>query len=322
MDNDTKLEVICGADVTVRNVSWLWKPYIPSGKITIIQGDPGEGKSTFVLALAALLTSGESLPFSSERREPVNVIYQNTEDDLEDTIMPRFLQYGGDPNRLFFISERREALTFADSRIIEAIQKMDAKLLIFDPLSSYLGQDVSMNLANEVRARFNRLIDAAKYTGCAIIVISHMNKMIGAKAIYRTSGSVDVIGAARSGLAIGTHPEDPALRVMTVYKSNLAEKGMAIVFSVGDKVEWIEQIDMTADELMGSFASSGSRKETKRSQAKTLLLDILKDGPRPQCEIMDRLKSAGIGQRTVEMAKADLHIQSVKNATGWLWKMP
>ncbi|NLD20016.1 MAG: hypothetical protein GX663_07200 [Clostridiales bacterium] len=162
----------------------------------------------------------------------------------------------------------------------------------------------------------------AQQTGCAIIIISHMNKMSGAKAIYRTSGSVDVIGAARSGLTIQKHPDDPQLRVMAVYKSNLAELGKSISFSVGDTVEWMEQIDMTADELLGNIFSANDRGETKKEKAKSFLTDYLKNAPRPQSMVMENLKSTGISQRTAENAKAELGIKSFKEGAVWYWKMP
>ena len=108
--NFEKLRIIAGSEIEPKEVEWLWYPYIPYGKVTMIQGDPGEGKSTFVLNLAAMLTTGTPLPFSVGEYEPMNVIYQNTEDDPEDTVVPRFMNAGGDLNRIFFIDESDAAL--------------------------------------------------------------------------------------------------------------------------------------------------------------------------------------------------------------------
>ena len=152
--NHDKLRIISGSEIEPREVERLWYPYIPYGKVTMIQGDPGEGKSTFVLNLAAMLTTGTPLPFSVGEYEPMNVIYQNTEDDPEDTVIPRFIKAGGDRSRVF-IDESDEALSFADKRIGETIRRTGAKLIIFDPLTSYIGEDISINLANEVRSRMN-----------------------------------------------------------------------------------------------------------------------------------------------------------------------
>lgn len=154
---------------------WLWYPYIPFGKVTLLQGDPGDGKSKLMLSLAALLSKGAPLPFDDEDEscEPMTVIYQTTEDDADDTVVPRFNSAGGDGERLIFIKEDEKSLTFGDDRIREAVEKYHAKLLILDPMSSYIGDTCSMNNANETRAEFNHLIAVAKDTGCAIVIIAH-----------------------------------------------------------------------------------------------------------------------------------------------------
>lgn len=230
-----ELELIRASDITPKEISWLWYPFIPYGKVTLLQGDPGDGKSTFMLTLAALLTKGSPLPFTEPEQppEPVNVIYQTTEDDADDTIVPRFIKADGDRERLIFINEKEKALSFEDERIDEAIKKTGARLLILDPLSSYIG-DCQINAANEVRPRFNHLIQLAKETGCAIVVINHLNKMMGTKAIYRTPGSIDVVGSVRSALLIGRSKDNEDERVMVQQKANLAPTGAAIVFSLDE----------------------------------------------------------------------------------------
>ena len=322
-DKLKNLKVITGSEIEPKEVRWLWYPYIPYGKVTIIQGDPGEGKSTFVLNLAAILTKGLPLPFSEGENEPMNIIYQNTEDDPEDTVVPRFIKAGGDLNRIFFIDEKEQALSFADERIGETIRIKNAKLIIFDPLTSYIGADVSMNVANEVRSRMNYLIDIAKETGCAILVVGHMNKMAGAKAMYRSLGSIDVVGSARSCLLIGTPPDEPDKRIMTVQKSNLAEKGKAIEFTIDDgKVTFLRQLDMTADELVNAFSSVGKRTDTKLEKAKEVLVCMLADGPKLQREVMAEMEALDISRRTVTDAKAELGIKSKKLKDAWIWSLP
>lgn len=199
-----KLEIIKASEITPREVRWLWYPYIPFGKVTLLQGDPGDGKSKLMLSLAALLSKGAPLPFADEEEhtEPMTVIYQTTEDDADDTVVPRFNAAGGDGDRLIFIKEDEKSLTFGDDRIREAVEKYNAKLLILDPMSSYIGDTCSMNNANETRAEFNHLIAVAKDTGCAIVIIAHMNKAKDTSPLYRTNGSIDIAGAARSILAV------------------------------------------------------------------------------------------------------------------------
>ena len=152
LNYDVALEIVRASDIEPKEVKWLWYPYIPFGKVTLLQGDPGDGKSKFMLSLAALLSKGEALPFSDEEeREPITIIYQTTEDDADDTVVPRFNSAGGNGDNLIFIKEDMKSLSFGDNRIREAIEKYNAKLLILDPMSSYIGESCSMNNANESR---------------------------------------------------------------------------------------------------------------------------------------------------------------------------
>ena len=187
MNVNVPLEVIKASEIEPKEVKWLWYPYIPLGKVTLLQGDPGDGKSKLMLSIAALLSKGEPLPFTeTEETEPMTIIYQTTEDDADDTVVPRFNSAGGNGENLIFIKEDEKSLSFGDNRIAEAIERYHAKLLILDPMSSYIGENCSMNNANETRAEFNHLIAVAKNTGCAIVIIAHMNKMRDTNPLYRT----------------------------------------------------------------------------------------------------------------------------------------
>ena len=315
------LEMYTAADVEPKEVKWLWYPYIPFGKVTLIQGDSGDGKSTFALNLAALLTRGDTLPFTGVSHEPMRVIYLNAEDDADDTVVPRFMKANGERSRLFFISEEKQRLNFSDDRIREAIVSAGARVCILDPLASYLGADVSMNLANEVRPRFESLIEVARETGCAIIVIAHMNKAEGLNAKYRASGSVDIVASVRSALVIGRSGDDPDCRIMAHSKSNLAPLGESILFSVSDGVvEFIDTIDVTADQLVGAYGA-GKAKETKQAIASRELLAMLENGPMAQKEIIARMSELGISQRTCELAKAKLPIESRREGDRFVWEL-
>lgn len=321
-----KLEITKASDVTVKQVEWLWYPYIPYGKVTVLQGDAGDGKSTFILKLAAMLTMGEPMPFTDGNgAEPVNVIYQSTEDDADDTIVPRFIKAGGDTDRLLFINEKEQYLSFSDERLLEAIRQTNAKLIILDPLSAYIGESTSINSANEVRRQFRPLIDIAKEQGCAIVIVHHMNKAIGQKALNRGVGSVDIVGAARSVLLVARTDKDrPDERILAQVKSNLAPTGNAILFTVDEGgIEWREETARTADEVLGNVFAAAGRPDEQMQRAKETLSAILTDGiPKPQSEVMEKLKAVGVGESTAKKAKALLGVQSVKQGVRWFWTLP
>lgn len=321
-----KLEITKASDVTVKQVEWLWYPYIPYGKVTVLQGDAGDGKSTFILKLAAMLTMGEPMPFTDGNgAEPVNVIYQSTEDDADDTIVPRFINAGGNTDRLLFINEKEQYLSFSDERLLEAIRQTNAKLIILDPLSAYIGESTSINSANEVRRQFRPLIDIAKEQGCAIVIVHHMNKAIGQKALNRGVGSVDIVGAARSVLLVARTDKDrPDERILAQVKSNLAPTGNAILFTVDEGgIEWREETARTADEVLGNVFAAAGRPDEQMQRAKETLSAILTDGiPKPQSEVMEKLKAVGVGESTAKKAKALLGVQSVKQGVRWFWTLP
>lgn len=313
MDN---LKIINMADVETKKVEFLWYPYIPYGKLTIIQGDPGEGKTTAVLQIAALLTKGEKLPEDDQEREPVNVIYQTAEDGLADTVKPRLEAAGADCSRVLVIDESEQGLSMSDLRIEEAIKQTGAKLVILDPIQAYLGSGVDMHRANEIRPVMKHLGDLAEKYNCAIILIGHMNKASGSKSTYRGLGSIDFQATARSVLIVGRVKDDPACRVIAHDKSSLAPEGQSIAFLL-DKDNgfmWEGPIELTVEELL-----SGEPKVTKLKAAKDFLTEFLSDGPKPSTEIFEVAEADGIKRRTLFTAKEELEITATKVGDKWHW---
>lgn len=316
--DDKPYRLINMADVEAKEVSWLWHPYIPYGKITIIQGDPGEGKTTFILHLAALLSKGDKLPCDDEARMPVNVIYQTAEDGLEDTIKPRLVEAGADCSRILVIDESKEGLSMTDERLVRAIKETGARMVILDPIQAYLGSNVDMHRANEIRPVLKQLVNIAEQYQCAIILIGHMNKASGSKSTYRGLGSIDFQATARSVLVVGRIKEDPTLRIIAHDKSSLAEEGKSIAFRLDRNYgfTWEGNYDISVEELL-----SGESRGQKSKDARAFLAEILAEGQIAYTDIEEAAKDRGIKKKTLWNAKKEMNIDSVKVGKQWYWML-
>lgn len=299
------VKIIRMSDVELTPVEWLWKPYLPFGKLSVLQGNPGEGKTYFAMHLAAACTNGKLLP-NMERMESFNVIYQTAEDGLSDTVKPRLIEAGADLDRVLVIDDSDVQLTLSDERIEKAIIENNARLVIIDPIQAYLGADVDMNRANEVRPIFMRLGQVAQRTGCAILLIGHLNKAAGMQSLQRGLGSIDIAAAVRSVMFIGKLKHDPTMRILTHEKSSLAPPGASLAFSLGDEggFRWVGEYDITADEMLSGIEP---QRETKTQQAKDLICTLLAGGKQVFSEDIDKAAlERGIPGRTVRDAKREL----------------
>ena len=332
MDNrrdEPNLKLINMEQVEVEKIDWLLYPFIPFGKVTIVQGDPGEGKTTMVLQIIAKLTKGEAvLPSGSDEPaleaktvdlEPVNVIYQTAEDGLGDTIKPRLLSAGADCSRVMVIDDNDQALTMMDARLEEAIIKTKARLVVLDPIQGFLGAAVDMHRANEIRPLMKRVAVLAEKYHCAIILIGHMNKNSNGKSSYRGLGSIDFQAAARSVLIVGRIKDEPEIRVVCHVKSSLAPEGKSIAFRLDKDTgfEWIGEYDISADDLL-----SGDNRGQKIHEAKEFLKEILVSGSVAQTKVAEEAESRGIKKKTLWNAKKELEIDSVKIGNQWFWMLP
>lgn len=324
--------------VKVEQIEWLLYPFIPFGKVTIIQGDPGEGKTTMVLQIIAKLTRGEPILLNKKSQkeaqqdseenlkqevlsqdnpmQPVNVIYQTAEDGLGDTIKPRLLAAGADCSRVLVIDDREQPLTMLDVRLEEAIMQTKARMVVLDPIQGFLGTDVDMHRANEIRPLMKRMAVLAEKCHCAIILIGHMNKNSNGKSSYRGLGSIDFQAAARSVLIVGRLKDEPETRVMCHVKSSLAPEGKSVAFRLDKETgfQWIGEYDISADDLL-----SGDARGQKSRMAKEFLLDILADGGMAQKKIEEEASKQGIKKKTLRNAKQELEIDSVKRGNQWFW---
>ena len=312
------VEIIRMSDVDTQTVEWLWEPYIPFGKVTIVQGNPGEGKTTLALRLCAACTNRRPFPLMPEH-EPFNVIYQTAEDGLGDTVKPRLMEADADLDRVLVIDEGKQGLSLSDERIERAIRQTGARLIILDPIQAYVGEKTDMNKANEVRPIFRRLADVAERTGCAVVLIGHLNKAAGGQSAYRGLGSIDFRAAARSVLLIGRVKREPNVRVIIHDKSSLAPEGKPMAFCLDPETgfEWIGEYDITADELL---SGAGGNTATKTEQAEKLILDLLADGKELASDEIERAAAeAGISARTVRAAKRNLDGRITSRRIGASW---
>lgn len=314
-----EMRLISMDEIPAEEVQWLWYPYIPYGKLTIIHGDPGEGKTTLILRLAALLSRGEPLPCDDRPQEPIRIIYQTAEDGLGDTIKPRLLAGKADCSQIKVIDESEAALTLLDERVEQAIAETGARVMILDPVQAYVGAGVDMNRANEVRTVLAQLGRIAEKYKCAMILVGHLNKAQGTKSQYRGLGSIDFQAAARSVLVVGRVKDRPEVRVMAHEKSSLAPEGEPVAFelSADNGFRWIGHYDISIEDLL-----SGVSREKKSDLAERMIRDCLTDGRYPQQAVMNKAKRAGISKRVMDEAKKRLNIQSVKDGNQWFWQMP
>lgn len=314
------LKLINMDDVAVEQVDWLLYPFIPYGKVTIIQGDPGEGKTTMTLQIIAKLTKGENI-FDDPKNQiarPINVIYQTAEDGLGDTIKPRLLAAEADCSKVLVIDDSDQALTMLDQRLEEAIIQTKARLVVLDPIQSFLSADVDMYRANEIRPLMKRVAVLAERYHCAIVLIGHMNKNSNGKSSYRGLGSIDFQAAARSVLIVGRTKDNPKIRVICHVKSSLAPEGKSIAFQLDETngFEWIGEYDINADDLL-----SGNNRGQKLKDAKGFLSEMLAEEAVEQNIIMKEAESQGIKSKTLWNAKKALGIKSVKTGDHWSWTM-
>lgn len=318
-NKEINLKLINMSEVEVETVEWLLYPFIPFGKITILEGDPGEGKTTVMLQIIAKLTKGESvLPSEEKKREPMKVIYQTAEDGLGDTIKPRLLSAEADCNNILVIDDADKALTVSDERLEEAVRLTNAKLIVLDPLQGYLGAEVDMHRANEIRPLMHRLSTLADKYKCAVVLIGHMNKSSVGKSNYRGLGSIDIHAAARSVVLCGRVKDEPEIRVLCQIKSSLAPERTPIAFRLSEEkgFEWIGEYDITADELL-----SGDVRGSKIREATKLLEEFLKDGQKYSKEIEEEASARGIKKKTLWNAKNSMNIDSVKVGNRWYWML-
>ncbi len=320
------------SDVAAKSVSYLWEPFIAFAMLTLLSGDPGVGKSFVSLAIAAALTLGRLL--DGRIVEPTNVLYfASAENSLSYSIRGRFDALGGDAARFFVLDgtvtseggeEIRGVITLADVPTIEkALIETKAKLVIIDPIQSFLGAETDMHRANEVRPLLDTLARLAEQYGCAVLMLRHLSKGVGGKGIYRGLGSIDFTAAARSELLAGQLPDDPEVRALCHQKNSVGRQGRSVGYAIDSqgKFSWTGESQVMAYDLL---AAPEGPERSKRERAQEWLSALLKSGSREEQEIRSLAESEGFSYSTLRRAKDALRVKSHKGAFGgsWIWSQP
>lgn len=330
------------SDVNARRVDWLWRGRIPLGKVTVVDGDPGLGKSLLSLDLASRVSPLRTMPDGTKGNldGPAGVVLLSAEDDPADTIRPRLEAAGADVSRIVILSGLRDGdtlrlPTLADLEAIkQAITAVDAKLVIIDPLMAYLPGKIDSHRDQDIRRSLAPLAALAAETGVAVLVIRHLNKAEGKNALYRGGGSIGIIGAARSGLLVAKDPEDEDRRILAVTKANLAQTAPALVYRIAVTADetpylsWEGATDYTANSLLATQADGEDR--STLDEAKEFLRGLLRSGAVPAKEVQKQADQACISFATLKRAKAVLKIIARKRGgffskngeQQWCWMLP
>jgi hypothetical protein len=321
------------SEVEPERVDWLWRGRIPKGKLTLIDGDPGLGKSALVVDCAARKSVGGQWPDGAPC-ELGGVVICSAEDGLADTIRPRLDAAGGDPEKVLalgtLLEDGNERLISIpeDIPVIErGIERVDAGVVFIDPLMAFLSGRHNAHKDQDVRRALAPLAGMAERTGAAVAVVRHLNKATGGSPLYRGGGSIGIVGAARSALLVARHPEDEGRRVLAPLKSNLAQAASSLAFSLTGadngavRVEWLGETTYSADALLSAPIDPEER--SALDEAKEYLYDALKDAPRWSKAVKEEASEVGISEITLKRAKRELGVRSEKEADGsWTWRLP
>jgi hypothetical protein len=335
--NVASAHIISLDTVKSRAVRWLWRGYLPLGKLVTLDGFPGQGKSSLLFDIAARLSRGAVMPDGSNGiREPSGTLVLSYEDDAADTILPRLIAARGDPSKVHVLAGVRyngddvpvPATLPRDIAVLDDVltERPSFRLVVIDPLMAAVGADVDSHKDQDIRRPLSRLRMLAEKHNVCIVTVRHVKKSPGTNAITAGGGSIGIIGQARVGLILDRHPDDEEMSVLAVTKSNVSALAPSLMFrkvghsfrdeATGDVIEtsvieWEGRASMTADELLS--ARDDAPLEQARDDAQWLR-DVLAAGPVERKELLRMAKDQGIEERRLErLAK---RIRAIKKRTG------
>lgn len=325
---------VCLADVAQEPVKWLWPGRIPIGKLTILEGDPGLGKSLLTLDIAARVSQGIPFPDGAPCSRG-GVVVLSAEDGIADTIKLRLLAARADVSRIHTIlaiptlggPQFPDIVTHADVIGAEAA-RFGATLIVIDPLNAYLPTTVNAWSDHAIRRALAPFAAVAQRLGIAVVLVRHLNKRESDNALYRGGGSIGIVAAARAAFLVAAHPDDSNKRVFAAVKMNLAPKPSSLAYRIATaedvpRVEWDGEVDIDADELL---AASQEAAPSELERAVTFLRSALQAGPTPAEDVKRMARGAGIAERTLKRAKRRIAVVAKHEGYGagsrWLWELP
>lgn len=324
--------------VKSKPIEWLWRGWIPAGKLSLLSGDPGLGKTTVAIDLAARMSVGRSMPGCSTTAKPSATLILTAEDDLADTVVPRIKAAGGDTSLIIAMPEvadrtdgdgqpvlRMPSLPDDINRIRAIINHYAVKLVIVDPMMAYLSGNVDVHRDHDVRRVLSQLSRLAETTGAAVLLIRHLTKNTQVNAIHRGGGSVGITGAARSEILCAPDPADANARVLATIKSNLCEAPDAYGFHLGTRdgeevahIVWDGVTDHTAESLL-----SGKRdRESVVNRAEAFLRAALEGGARPSREVKAEAEDVDVSWSSIKKARDKLNVQTMRVGNQWVMSLP
>ena len=338
------------SDIESKQISWLWPQRIARGKLTIIAGNPGLGKSQVTASIAAVVSTGGRWPVDGQRCDRGDVIFLSAEDDPADTLRPRLEAAGADLTGVHVVdgvvkgyagTEVRQDRAFTLQSDLQALDERlsdlgEVALVVIDPISAYLG-DTDSHKNAEVRSLLTPLAELASRHNVAIIGVSHLNKAAGTQALMRVLGSVAFVAAARAAYLVAADPEDKSRRLLLPLKNNIGPDTGGLAFKIEgatvpcgesslatSKVVWeSEAVNMTADDVVDSGGAGAVPKAT--DEALGWLTQALSDGPVPSTEIFEQAEACGISRATLRRASKRLGVVPKKSgfggSGGWAWSL-
>ncbi|KAB0773153.1 AAA family ATPase [Pseudomonas aeruginosa] len=335
-----RAELTSAASILPVPIRWLWPGWIARGKLTVLAGAGGSGKTTLAMGLIGTLTNGGSWPDGEICHEPANALIWSSEDDPADTLVPRLMAAGANLKRVHIIRGRVNALgerepfdPATDFELLrESVESIGgAALLLLDPVVNVVKGD--MHRANDVRRALQAVVDFAEAHGCAVLGISHFSKGSGgASPADRVIGS-QAFGALARAVLVAAKQENSDVRVLARAKSNISDDQGGVGYrvepcTVGDGLEttrvlWGDRIEGSARDILAEVERVEEGGRGEREDAEHFLLNLLADGPVPATQIKADAAGAGHAWRTVERAKKALRIEAVKAGVkeGWVWRI-